>query len=78
MSSNKCLSERELEILQLLALDLTDREIARRLQLSTRTVQNHLRWIYTKLGVKGRAGAVAQGLAKNIISPPTFPISEKA
>jgi DNA-binding NarL/FixJ family response regulator len=61
------LSEREKEVLQLVAADLTDHEIAERLQVSVRTVSNQLHYIYAKLGVRGRAGAVFAALNKGLI-----------
>ena len=51
-------SRREHEVVTLLAEGLSDTEIARRLTLSPRTVQAHLRSIYRKLGVTSRTGAV--------------------
>jgi DNA-binding CsgD family transcriptional regulator len=47
------LTSREREIAYL-AITHTNREIAERLRLSVRTVENHLRQVYTKLGIKGR------------------------
>jgi DNA-binding CsgD family transcriptional regulator len=49
------LTEREREIASLAAERLSSREIADRLYLSARTVDNHLQRIYAKLGVSGRA-----------------------
>ncbi|MFG3581701.1 LuxR C-terminal-related transcriptional regulator [Micromonospora chersina] len=49
------LTEREWEIGRLAADGSTSRAIAERLFLSTRTVENHLQRIYSKLGVAGRA-----------------------
>jgi LuxR family maltose regulon positive regulatory protein len=54
------LSERELEVLQLIAEGLTNREIATRLYLSLNTVKAHTRNIYSKLGVHSRMQAVAR------------------
>jgi DNA-binding CsgD family transcriptional regulator len=48
------LSARELEVARLAASGLPSKEIARRLFLSTRTVDNHLQRAYTKLGVGSR------------------------
>jgi DNA-binding NarL/FixJ family response regulator len=64
---SRLLSDREKTILRLVAEDLTDREIAEQLGISTRTVSLHLRHIYTKLGVRGRAGATAVGIMKGLI-----------
>ncbi|MET8304324.1 LuxR C-terminal-related transcriptional regulator [Micromonospora sp. NPDC005257] len=50
------LSEREWEVALLAADGLTSRAIAERLFLSTRTVENHLQRVYSKLGVAGRGG----------------------
>jgi len=54
------LSEREIEVLQLIAEGLTNKEIASRLFLSLNTVKVHTRNIYGKLGVNHRTQAVAQ------------------
>jgi LuxR family maltose regulon positive regulatory protein len=54
------LSERELEVLQLIADGLTNREIATRLFLSVNTVKAHTRNVYGKLGVHSRTQAVAR------------------
>jgi LuxR family maltose regulon positive regulatory protein len=54
------LSERELEVLQLIAEGLTNREVAARLFLSLNTVKVHTRNIYGKLNVHSRTQAVAQ------------------
>jgi DNA-binding CsgD family transcriptional regulator len=49
------LSEREREVARLAAAGLPSKEIAARLFLSLRTVNNHLQRVYTKLGVTSRA-----------------------
>jgi LuxR family maltose regulon positive regulatory protein len=54
------LSERELEVLQLISEGLTNLEIAARLFLSLNTVKAHTRSIYGKLGVNNRTMAVAR------------------
>jgi DNA-binding NarL/FixJ family response regulator len=52
------LTDRELEVLALVAEGLTNRQIGRRLFISPTTVRTHLEHIYDKLGVRSRAGAV--------------------
>ncbi|HEU5423993.1 MAG TPA: response regulator transcription factor, partial [Nitrolancea sp.] len=51
------LTAREIEVLGLVAQGLTDAEVAERLFLSPRTVSQHLRSVYNKLGVSSRAAA---------------------
>ena len=61
------LTEREIELLHLVADGLTNDEIADRLMLSARTVERHLSNVYRKLGVSGkaaRAAAVAYALRR--------------
>jgi LuxR family maltose regulon positive regulatory protein len=61
------LSERELEVLQLLAEGLTNQEIGARLFLSLNTVKVHTRNIYGKLDVHNRTQAVAQARALGVL-----------
>jgi DNA-binding NarL/FixJ family response regulator len=51
------LTAREIDVLRLVAVGLSDAEAARRLFLSVRTVNAHLRSIYRKLGVSSRVAA---------------------
>jgi len=51
------LSEREVEVLRLVALGMTDAQVAEKLVLSPRTVQGHLRSIYNKINVNSRTAA---------------------
>jgi LuxR family maltose regulon positive regulatory protein len=55
------LSERELEVLRLLATDLDGPEIASQLMVSLNTMRTHTKSIYTKLGVNSRRAAVRRG-----------------
>ncbi|WP_109506417.1 response regulator [Nocardioides speluncae] len=66
-SPEPSLTEREVEILQLLATGKGNRELARELLVSEATVKSHLSHIYTKLGVDTRAGAVAVAIERRII-----------
>ena len=51
------LTSREVEVLQLLARGYPNKEIARRLVISAKTVGNHVEHIYTKIGATNRAAA---------------------
>ncbi len=51
------LTQREIDVLRLVAQGLTDAQVAEELVLSTRTVSTHLRSIYRKLGVSSRSAA---------------------
>ena len=53
------LSDRELEVLRLVASGKSNREIASTLVISEHTVARHLQNIYTKLGLSSRAAATA-------------------
>jgi LuxR family maltose regulon positive regulatory protein len=64
------LSEREIEVLQLIAEGLTNQEIASRLYLSLNTVKAHTRNIYGKLDAHHRASAVAKARALGILPSP--------
>jgi predicted ATPase/DNA-binding CsgD family transcriptional regulator len=61
------LSEREAEVLRLVAEGLTNPEVAERLYLSPRTVGQHLRSTYRKLGVSSRAAAAREALERHLI-----------
>ncbi len=61
------LSERELEIVSLLARRYTNAEIAQTLTVSVNTVKTHLRHIYEKLGVHDRREAVARARKFNLV-----------
>ena len=62
------LTKREKEVFELLVLNHTTREIAVKLNISEKTVRNHISNAMQKLGVKGRAGAVVELLKLNEIS----------
>jgi DNA-binding CsgD family transcriptional regulator len=62
------LTPRQREVLRLLALSHTDREIAQALYLSPRTVNGHVRAILTKLGARSRRDAIARFRDKALTS----------
>jgi DNA-binding NarL/FixJ family response regulator len=61
------LSNREREILALLADGLINKQIAARLGISTNTVKTHLELLFDKLGVATRAEAVATGVKRGLL-----------
>jgi DNA-binding CsgD family transcriptional regulator len=61
------LTERELDVLRLVAAGLSDREIAQRLVLSPHTVHRHVANIRTKLGLPSRAAAAAYATRIGVI-----------
>src|SRR5262249_26110414 len=62
------LSERELEVLQLLARGASNQEIAQELVVVVDTVKRHVSHIFSKLGVKNRVQAVKQARALGLLS----------
>ncbi|WP_338866570.1 response regulator transcription factor [Myxococcus stipitatus] len=64
----KPLSDREREILQLIAKGVSNSEAARLLNLSKATIRTHLEHIYRKLEVTNRVEAVTEGIRKGLIS----------
>ncbi len=61
------LSDREREVLQLVAAGRTNRQVARQLQVSEATVKTHLVRTFAKLGVDDRTAAVTTALARGVI-----------
>jgi DNA-binding NarL/FixJ family response regulator len=61
------LTSREIEILQLLALGLTNKQIAARLKISAHTVKFHVSAIFSKLGTNNRVEAVNLGLKNGLV-----------
>jgi len=62
------LSERETEILQLIAKGVSNSEAAKLLDVSKATIRTHLEHIYEKLEVTNRVEAVTEGIRKGLIS----------
>ena len=67
MAKNNDLSQRELEILELVATGASNKEIANSLVISLNTVKVHLKNIYGKLGVNTRTEAALYAIKSNIL-----------
>jgi len=65
-AGTETLSEREIEVLKMAAKGVSNKDIAAALVISVRTVQAHMRSIFSKLGVGSRSEAVICGLKKGL------------
>lgn len=65
--SGEELSERELEVLRLMAKGAANKEIGAQLSISQSTVKTHISSIFQKLGMNDRTGAVTEALKRGII-----------
>lgn len=63
------LSDREVEVLRLIALGYTNAQAAQELYLSVRTVESHRAHIQQKLGLRDRAEIVRYALANRLVAP---------
>ena len=61
------LTEREVEVLRLVARGLSNAQVAELLVISPRTVNAHLRSIYSKLGITSRHAATLFALERHLI-----------
>ena len=71
------ISEREVEIIKLIAEGFINKEIADKLFLSTHTVNTHRKNIMSKLGVNNATGIVIFAVRERLISPNDFLFSSK-
>jgi NarL family two-component system response regulator LiaR len=62
------LSDREMEMLELLATGMSNKEIAEKLCLSLRTVKAHMSNIFTKMNVASRSEALVEALRKGLLT----------
>lgn len=62
------LTGRQAEVLQLVSNGCSNKEVARAIGVTERTVKDHLTSIYSRLGVAGRAEAVARAAARGLIA----------
>ena len=67
-TNNTILTQREIEVLQLIAKEYTSTEIAKELSLSVYTVENHRKRIFVKLNVKNLAGMIVEASRMGYIS----------
>ena len=68
MREKSILTNREREVFLLLVENKSTKEIAEELEISEKTVRNHISNVMQKLGVKGRASAVVELLKLNEIT----------
>jgi DNA-binding NarL/FixJ family response regulator len=68
-SGVRALTERESEVLKLVARGMSNDEIAAHLNLSVETVKTHVKHVYTKLGTRDRAQAVIAAYESGLVAP---------
>jgi DNA-binding NarL/FixJ family response regulator len=66
----ECLTERELDVLYLISAGCTLQDMSAALSISPRTVENHKRRIFAKLGVHSQAHATASAVRLGLLRPP--------
>ena len=66
-SSVRGLTAREIDVLRFAARGLSNKEIARRLVITPKTVGNHIEHIYTKIGATNRAGAALFAMQNGLL-----------
>jgi HD-GYP domain-containing protein (c-di-GMP phosphodiesterase class II) len=64
------LSEREIEVLRLVAQGYSNPEVAERLHISRRTAEHHVQHIYTKIGISSRPGVALFALEHDLLEDP--------
>jgi DNA-binding CsgD family transcriptional regulator len=66
------LSDREVEVLRLVAQGCSNREIAGHLTVSPRTAEHHVQHVYAKIGVSSRAAAALFAVEHSILPAPAY------
>ena len=61
------MTKRELDVLKLLAVGMFNKEVGKRLEISERTVKNHVSNIFKKLGVTDRTQAAVFAIRNNLV-----------
>lgn len=69
LDKNNLLSEREIEVLRLICLQFTAKEIGQKLFITQRTVEGHKNRILIKTGVKNTAGLVIYSVQNKLVNP---------
>jgi DNA-binding NarL/FixJ family response regulator len=62
------LTERQVEVLRLVASGMSNREIAKRLVISLRTAEHHVQDVYLKIGASSRAGAALFAIEHGLLA----------
>ncbi len=76
-AGNSVLSDRELQVLKLVAEGFSSREIAEQIYISTKTVETYRARFAEKLGLKSRAQIVRYALNLGLLSPEKFTVGKK-
>lgn len=63
------LTRRELEVMEQVCEGYVDDDISAELSIAQRTIENHLRSVYSKWGVPGRAQAIVAALKFGVVKP---------
>jgi HD-GYP domain-containing protein (c-di-GMP phosphodiesterase class II)/DNA-binding CsgD family transcriptional regulator len=63
------LTDRQVEVLRLVASGLSNRDVAARLQVSTRTAEHHIQDVYMRIGLSSRAAAALFAMEHHLLEP---------
>ena len=69
------LTEREAEVVRMLARGLQTKQVARELAIATKTADRHIQNAYAKMGVSTRAGATLFAMQHGLMAWGEFPIA---